>query len=73
MAGFVALVAVLLAALYVCWLILQPFFNVLLWAAVLSVVFFPMHRRSPPPARRCWSSCSFSCRSPLSPSPSSAS
>jgi predicted PurR-regulated permease PerM len=45
MAGFVALVAVLLAALYVCWLIFQPFFNVLLWAAVLSVVFFPMHRR----------------------------
>lgn len=45
MAGFVALVAVLLAALYVCWLMFQPFFNVLLWAAVLSVVFYPMHRR----------------------------
>jgi predicted PurR-regulated permease PerM len=45
MAGFVALVAVLLAALYVCWLIFQPFFNVLLWAAVLAVVFYPLHRR----------------------------
>src|SRR6187397_2269387 len=45
MAGFVALVAVLLAALYICWLIFQPFFNVLLWAAVLAVVFYPMHRR----------------------------
>ncbi len=45
MAGFVALVAVLLAALYVCWLMFQPFFNVLLWAGVLSVVFYPMHRR----------------------------
>jgi predicted PurR-regulated permease PerM len=45
MAGFVALLAVLLAALYVCWLMLQPFLNVLLWAAVLSVVFYPMHRR----------------------------
>ncbi|MEO6238029.1 MAG: AI-2E family transporter [Vicinamibacterales bacterium] len=45
MAGFVALIAVLLAALYVCWLMFQPFFNVLLWAAVLSVVFYPMHRR----------------------------
>ena len=45
MAGFVALVAVLLAALYVCWLIFQPFLNVLLWAAVLAVVFYPMHRR----------------------------
>ena len=45
MAGFVALIAVLLAALYVCWLMFQPFFNVLLWAGVLSVVFYPMHRR----------------------------
>jgi predicted PurR-regulated permease PerM len=45
MAGFVALVVVLLAALYVCWLMFQPFFDVLLWAAVLCVVFFPMHRR----------------------------
>jgi predicted PurR-regulated permease PerM len=45
MTGFVALLAVLLAALYVCWLMFQPFLNVLLWAAVLSVVFYPMHRR----------------------------
>jgi predicted PurR-regulated permease PerM len=45
MAGFVALIAALLAALYVCWLMFQPFFNVLLWAAVLCVVFYPMHRR----------------------------
>jgi predicted PurR-regulated permease PerM len=45
MAGLVALAAVLLAALYVCWLMFQPFFNVLLWAAVLCVVFYPMHRR----------------------------
>jgi predicted PurR-regulated permease PerM len=45
MAGLIALVAVLLAALYVCWLMFQPFFNVLLWAAVLCVVFYPMHRR----------------------------
>ena len=45
MTGFVALLAVLLAALYICWLMFQPFFNVLLWAAVLAVVFYPMHRR----------------------------
>ena len=24
---------------------LQPFVNVLLWASVLAVVFYPMHRR----------------------------
>jgi predicted PurR-regulated permease PerM len=45
MAGLIALAGVLLAALYVCWLMFQPFFNVLLWAAVLCVVFYPMHRR----------------------------
>ena len=45
MAGFVSLLIVLTIALYVCWLMLQPFFNVLLWATVLAVVFYPMHRR----------------------------
>ena len=45
MAGFAALLIVLAIALYVCWLMLQPFFNVLLWATVLAVVFYPMHRR----------------------------
>jgi predicted PurR-regulated permease PerM len=45
MAGFLALIVALLAALYVCWLMFQPFFDVLLWAAVLCVVFYPMHKR----------------------------
>src|SRR5687768_4391092 len=45
MAGFITLLIVLTIALYVCWLMLQPFFNVLLWATVLAVVFYPMHRR----------------------------
>ena len=44
MAGLITLLSCSLA-LYVCWLMLQPFFNVLLWAVVLSVVFYPMHRR----------------------------
>ena len=45
MAGLIALLIALTIALYVCWLMLQPFFKVLLWAAVLAVVFYPMHRR----------------------------
>jgi predicted PurR-regulated permease PerM len=44
MAGLIALLLVLAIALYICWLMLQPFFNVLLWATVLSVVFYPMHQ-----------------------------
>jgi len=45
MAGTITLLIVLGLALYICWLMLQPFFNVLLWAMVLTVVFYPMHRR----------------------------
>ena len=45
MAGLVTLGIVLALALYVCWLMLRPFVNVLLWAAVLAVVFFPLHNR----------------------------
>jgi len=41
----ITLLIVLGLAFYVCWLMLQPFFNVLLWAVVLTVVFYPMHRR----------------------------
>ena len=42
---WLALVLALLAALYLCWLMLQPFVDVLLWALVLVVVFMPVHRR----------------------------
>src|SRR5215208_3393145 len=45
MAGLITLAVALAAALYLCWLMLQPFLNVLLWASVLAVVFYPMHRR----------------------------
>ena len=45
MAGLITLGLVLALALYLCWLILQPFVNVILWAAVLAVVFFPLHKR----------------------------
>jgi predicted PurR-regulated permease PerM len=45
MAGTVTLLLVLALALYVCWLMLQPFVNVILWAAVLAVVFYPLHQK----------------------------
>lgn len=40
-----ALVVALLVALYLCWLMLRPFVDVLLWAVVLVAVFMPVHRR----------------------------
>ena len=42
---WLALVLALCAAVYVCWSMLQPFLNVLLWAIVLVVVFMPIHSR----------------------------
>ena len=42
---WLALLAVTLLALYLNWLMLLPFVGVLAWAAVLVVVFYPVHRR----------------------------
>jgi len=44
-ARVLALLVVTVAALYLCWLMLQPFVNVLAWAAVLVISFYPVHRR----------------------------
>ena len=45
MAGLTTLLIVLAIALYLCWQMVQPFVNVILWATVLAVVFYPLHRR----------------------------
>src|ERR1044072_6312498 len=42
---WVGLLAAAVIALYLCWLMLQPFIEVLLWAVVLVIVFMPVHRR----------------------------
>ena len=39
------LLAVTGVALYLCWLMLQPFVAVLAWAAVLVIIFYPVHQR----------------------------
>lgn len=39
------LLAVTAIALYLCWLMLQPFVGVLAWATVLVIVFYPIHQR----------------------------
>lgn len=40
-----ALLALTAVALYVCWLMLLPFVNVLAWASVLVILFYPIHQR----------------------------
>lgn len=42
---WLVLLAVTLLALYLCWKMLEPFLEVVLWAVVLVIVFFPIHRR----------------------------
>jgi predicted PurR-regulated permease PerM len=41
----IAVLAAIAIALYICWLMLQPFITVLAWATVLVIVFFPVHKR----------------------------
>ena len=42
---WIGLWAATAVALYLCWAMLQPFIEVILWAVVLVIVFFPIHRR----------------------------
>jgi len=42
---WIALTAATVGALYLCWLMLQPFIEVLMWAVVLVIVFYPVHKR----------------------------
>ena len=44
-ARWIAAVAATAIALYLCWLMLKPFVVVLEWAAVLVIVFYPVHKR----------------------------
>ena len=44
-ARWIALMLATGIALYLCWLMIQPFLKLLAWAAVLVIVFFPVHRR----------------------------
>src|SRR5215210_2118588 len=45
LARLLALLVATAIAIYLCWLMIQPFVNVLAWAAVLVVFFYPVHRR----------------------------
>lgn len=42
-ARWLGLLAITLIALYLCWLIISPFVNVILWALVLAVMAYPYH------------------------------
>lgn len=44
-ARWVALMAATAIAIYLCWLMLKPLIAVLAWAAVLVIVFYPVHKR----------------------------
>lgn len=42
---WLALLAATAVAIYLCWMMLRPFAEVLAWAAVLVTFFFPLHQR----------------------------
>jgi predicted PurR-regulated permease PerM len=41
---WIALIAVTVIALYLCWLMIKPFVGVLGWATVLVICFYPIHK-----------------------------
>ncbi|HYE14050.1 MAG TPA: AI-2E family transporter [Pyrinomonadaceae bacterium] len=45
LARWIALLAATACALWLCWRMLQPFIEVLLWAVVLVILFYPVHKR----------------------------
>lgn len=51
-ARWIAVLAATAIALYLCWLMLRPFIGVLEWAAVLVIVFYPVHKRLAKKTRR---------------------
>jgi predicted PurR-regulated permease PerM len=51
-ARWIAAMAATAIALYLCWLMLKPFVVVLEWAAVLVIVFYPVHKRLAEKVRR---------------------
>ncbi|MGB9179062.1 MAG: AI-2E family transporter [Pyrinomonadaceae bacterium] len=53
-AQWIALLAATAIALYLCWLMLRPFVEVLEWAAVLVILFYPAHKRIAARLRRPW-------------------
>lgn len=60
-ARWIALMLATGIALYLCWLMIQPFLKVVAWAAVLVIVFFPVHRRLLARTKRPATSAALSC------------
>src|SRR3954468_20830833 len=62
-AGWLAMLAAIVIALYLCWVMVRPLADVLLWATVLVIVFYPFHqallRRSQRPTTSAMLSCAF--------------
>jgi len=42
---WLAVLVITAIALFLCWKMLEPFLSVLLWAAVLVIIFYPLHKR----------------------------
>jgi predicted PurR-regulated permease PerM len=61
LARWIALMIATGIALYLCWLMLYPFIEVLMWAAVLVVAFYPVHRRLLARTKRPGTSALLSC------------
>src|SRR5688572_31019635 len=55
------LVVVTAISLYLCWRMVQPFLRVILWATVLVILFYPVHKRLVQRIGRPWLAALISC------------
>lgn len=60
-ARWIGILATTGLALYLCWQMLRPFITVLEWAAVLVIIFYPVHKRLSKVVRRRGLSAMLSC------------
>ena len=60
-ARWIGLFAATLIALFLCWRMIEPFVEVLLWAAVLVIIFYPVHARILENVRRPGAAAILSC------------
>ncbi|HEX5882935.1 MAG TPA: hypothetical protein VFY67_00185, partial [Pyrinomonadaceae bacterium] len=55
------LLLVTVILLYLCWRMVQPFLDVILWATVLVILFYPVHKRLVQRIGRPWLAALVSC------------
>lgn len=44
-ARFILLMSITALLLYICWLMFAPFISIILWSAILAIIFYPLYKK----------------------------